>query len=304
MELFINNGDLIGKDEWEKKISSIETGFDNLETNKERAKRKLMEEIQQALLKRTKNLGKFGVLFSGGVDSTLLAFLCKKNNLDFTCYTIGLENSQDVEYAKIIAERYDLSLKYRILTLEEFENVIKDTIKVLESHDIVWVSVGSVLYATAKLALLDNIKILFGGLGTEEIFAGYKRHEESFRSHDFEALHRECWSGLKNMWQRDLLRDFKIAKHLGVELRTPYMDEEVIKTAMSIHPMHKLDQEQKKIILREAAEDFGLDREFAGRKKKAAQYGSNFVKGIDKLAKKHGFQTKKEYLQSLANRFK
>ena len=47
MELFINNGHLIGKDEWEKKISSIETGFDNLETNKERAKRKLMEEIQQ-----------------------------------------------------------------------------------------------------------------------------------------------------------------------------------------------------------------------------------------------------------------
>ena len=304
MELFINNGDLIGKDEWEKKISSIETGFDNLETNKERAKRKLMEEIQQALLKRTKNLGKFGVLFSGGVDSTLLAFLCKKNNLDFTCYTIGLENSQDIEYAKIIAERYDLSLKYRILTLEEFENVIKDTIKILGSHDIVWVSVGSVLYATAKLALLDNIKILFGGLGTEEIFAGYQRHEESFRNHDFEALHRECWSGLKNMWQRDLLRDFKIAKHLGIELRTPYMDEEVIKTAMSIHPMHKLDQEQKKIILREAAEGFGLDREFAGRKKKAAQYGSNFVKGIDKLAKKHGFQTKKEYLQSLANRFK
>jgi len=129
-------------------------------------------------------------------------------------------------------------------------------------------------------------------------------HEEALKGNDFEALHRECWLGLNNMWQRDLLRDFKIAKHLGVELRTPYMDEEVIKTAMSIHPMYKLDQEQKKIILREAAEDFGLDKEFAQRKKKAAQDGSNFIKGIDKLAKKHGFQTKKEYLQSLANRFK
>ena len=304
MEIFTDHNGLIARKEWEKKISSIETDFNSLETNKERAKRKLMEAIQQALLSRTKNLGKFGVLFSGGVDSTLLAFLCKKNNLDFTCYTIGLENSQDIEYAKKIAEKYNFNLKYKILSLEEFENIIKDTIKILESDDIVWVSVGSVLYATAKLALQDNIKILFGGLGTEEIFAGYQRHEEALKNDDFEALHKECWNGLKNMWQRDLLRDFKIAKHLGVELRTPYMDAEVIKTAMSIHPIYKLDQEQKKIILREAAEEFGLDKEFARRKKKAAQYGSNFIKGIDKLARKNGFQTKKEYLQSLANRFK
>lgn len=303
MELFINNRDLIGKEEWIKKISSMETAFDSLETNKERAKRQIKGSIEKAIIERTKNLGKFGILFSGGVDSTLLAFLCKKNNLDFTCYTIGLENSQDIEYAKIIAEKYNLNLKYKILSLEEFEKIINETIKILGSNDIVWVSVGAVVYATAKLALQDNIKILFGGLGTEEIFAGYKRHEEALAK-NFQELHKECWNGLKNMWQRDLLRDFKIAKNLGVELRTPYMDENVIKTTMQTHPMYKIDSNNKKIILREVAEEFGLDKEFAGRKKKAAQYGSNFVKGIDKLAKKHGFSTKKEYLQSLANRFK
>ena len=71
------------------------------------------------------------------------------------------------------------------------------------------------------------------------------------------------------------------------------MDLGVIKAAMSLNPMHKLDKENKKIILREIAEDSGLEKEFAWRRKKAAQYGSNFVKGIDKLAKKHGFATKK-----------
>lgn len=101
------------------------------------------------------------------------------------------------------------------------------------------------------------------------------------------------------MHQRDLLRDFKIAKKMGVELRTPYMDSNLIKTAMSIHPMYKLGKEDKKIIFREVAEELGLDREFAWRKKKAAQYGSNFVRGIDKLAKKNGYKTKKEYLESL-----
>ena len=140
---------------------------------------------------------------------------------------------------------------------------------------------------------------MFGGLGTEEIFAGYQRHEEALSNNDFEAVHKESWNGLKNMWARDLLRDSKIAKHLNIELKTPYMDLEVIKAAMQVNPMYKIDKTDKKLILREIAEEFGLEKEFAWRKKKAAQYGSNFVKGIDKLAKKHNFSTKKEYLQSL-----
>ena len=299
MELFIKEGNLIKKEDWEKLISSMETNFNNLETNKERAKRDLKAVIENAIKIRTANLDKFGILFSGGIDSTLIAFICKKYNYDFTCFTIGLENSQDIEYAKIIARKYDFNLKYKILTLEEFENTIKETIKILKNNEIVWVSVGSVVYATSQLALQNNIKILFSGLGTEEIFAGYARHEDALKNNDFKSVHEESWNGLKNMWSRDLLRDSKIAKHLGVELRTPYMDLEVIKAAMNINPMYKLDKQDKKIILREIAEDFGLEKEFEWRKKKAAQYGSNFVKGIDKLAKKHGFATKKEYLHSL-----
>ena len=298
METFIKNNDLIPKEDWEKYIASIQTDFDSLETNKERAKRRIKEAIEKAVIGRTKNLGKFGILFSGGVDSTLIAFLCKKYNLNFTCYTIGIENSQDIEYAKIISKKYNLDLKCKILSLEEFEKVINETIKILNSKDIVWVSVGSVVYATARLALQDNVKILFGGLGTEEIFAGYQRHEEAL-TRSFEELNKECWNGLKNMWQRDLLRDFKIAKHLGVELRAPYMDESLIKAAMNTHPMYKIDKINKKIILREIAEDFGLDKEFAWRKKKAAQYGSNFIRGMDKIAKKYGFNLKKDYLSQI-----
>ena len=299
MEIYIEQGNLVKRENWEKLIASIETRYEDLETNKERAKRKIGSLIEKAIIERAQNLNKFGISFSGGVDSTLIAFLCKKHNFDFTCFTVGLENSQDIEYAKRIAEKYHFDLKYRILPLEEFENVIKSTVKILNSDEIVWVSVGSVLYATAKLALQSNIKVLFGGLGTEEIFAGYQRHEDSLKNNDFQAVHKESWNGLKNMWQRDLLRDSTIAKHLNIELRTPYMDLEVIKASMSINPIYKIDKINKKIILREIAQDFGLEKEFAFRPKKAAQYGSNFVKGIDKLAKKYGFTAKKEYLKSL-----
>ena len=189
-------------------------------------------------------------------------------------------------------------MKYKLLSLEELENIVKNVVKILNEADIVKVSVGSVLYAAGKLALADNNNVLFGGLGSEEIFAGYKRHEDALKN-SFEALHKECWNGLSNMWQRDLIRDFAIAKHLGLDLRVPFLDKELIKVAMSIHPMYKIDKENKKIILREAAEFIGLRKEFAWRKKQAAQYGSNFVNGIEKLAKKNGFKMKKDYLQSL-----
>lgn len=293
----VKEGRLIPQDLWVKFISGMENSFDNLETNKERAKRELADSITNAVKKRV--LPRFGILLSGGVDSSLIAFVCKQLKCSFTCYTVGIENSDDIEWAKKIADEYKFSFKYKMLSLDEFENVVRNVAKLLNDADIVKVSVGSVLYAAGKLALANGDNVLFGGLGSEEIFAGYRRHENALQENNFEALHKECWSGLKNMWQRDLVRDFTIAKHLGLDLRTPFLDKDMIKTAMRVHPMFKLDKQNKKIILREAAEFIGLKKEFAWRRKQAAQYGSNFVNGIEKLAKKNGFKLKKDYLQSL-----
>ncbi|MBS3104770.1 asparagine synthase C-terminal domain-containing protein [Candidatus Woesearchaeota archaeon] len=293
----VKEGRLIPQDLWVKFISGMENSFDSLETNKERAKRELAEAVVQAIKRRV--TPRFGILLSGGVDSSLIAFVCNQLKCNFTCYTVGIENSDDIEWAKKIANEYGFNFKYKLLSLEEFENIVKNVVKLLNDADIVKVSVGSVIYAAGKLALDNGDNVLFGGLGSEEIFAGYQRHESALQSNDFEALHKECWNGLKNMWGRDLTRDFTIAKHLGLDLKAPFLDKELIRTAMNIHPMFKLDKQNKKIILREAAEFIGLKKEFAWRKKQAAQYGSNFVNGIEKLAKKNGFKFKKDYLQSL-----
>ena len=292
----IKEGKLIPQDLWVKFVDGMQNDFDGLETNSKRAKRKLAEAIINAIKKRI--VPKFGILFSGGVDSTLIAFIAKQLRCNFTCYTVGIENSNDVLWAQKVAKEYNFNFKYKILNLEEFENVLRQVIEILNDADIVKASVGSVLYSAGKLALADGNNILFGGLGSEEIFAGYQRHEASLQK-GFEELHNECWNGLKNMWSRDLARDFVIAKHLGLDLRTPFLDKDLVKVAMNVHPMFKLDKNNKKIILREAAEFIGLKHEFAWRRKQAAQYGSNFINGIDKLARKNGFKLKKEYLQSL-----
>lgn len=296
----VKEGRLIPEELWLKFINGMENSFDALETNKERAKRELAQALVQAVKRRI--TPKFGILFSGGVDSSLIAFISRQLKCNFTCYTVGIESSDDIVWAQKAANEYKLDFKYKIVNLNEFEAILKNAIKLLNTADIVKVSVGCVLYAAGRLALSDGNTILFGGLGSEEIFAGYQRHEIALQKNNFEALHKECWNGLRNMWSRDLTRDFTIAKALGLELRTPFLDKGLVKLAMSIHPMFKLGKDNKKIILRETAEFIGLKREFAWRKKQAAQYGSNFVNGIEKLAKKNGFKYKKDYLQNLLSK--
>ena len=293
----VKEGILVPQDTWIKFITGLQNDFGKLETNNERAKRELANSIVASIKKRI--VPRFGILFSGGVDSSLIAFASKQLKCNFTCYTVGIEGSDDVVWAQKVANEYRFNFKCKMLNLDQLESIVKSVISILKDSDIVKVSVGSVLYAAGKLALSDGNNILFGGLGSEEIFAGYQRHEDALQKNNFEALHSECWNGLRNMWNRDLIRDFAIAKDLGLDLRTPFLDKDLVKVAMSIHPMLKLDKDNKKIILREAAEFIGLKKEYAWRKKQAAQYGSNFVNGIEKLAKKNGFKYKKDYLQSL-----
>src|SRR3989338_5168809 len=169
----VKDGKLIPEELWVKLISGIQNSFDDLETNKERAKRELAESIVKSVKKRV--VPKFGVLFSGGVDSSLIAFISKKLGCNFTCYTVGIENSDDILWAQKVAKEYGFNFKYKIFSLDEFEKIVKEVIKILNDADIVKVSVGSVLYAAGRLALNDGNNVLFGGLGSEELFAGYKR---------------------------------------------------------------------------------------------------------------------------------
>ena len=150
---------------------------------------------------------------------------------------------------------------------------------------------GAVILAARELARKDKINYFFSGLGSEEIFAGYERHTKATN------VNRECWQGLKQMWDRDLVRDFNLGKELKMTVKTPFLDSELIRTAMRIPGEWKINDTEKKIILSEIADEFL--GEFAWRKKKAAQYGSCFDKAIGKLAKKHGFEFKKDWLESL-----
>ena len=275
--------------DWISFINSLKTG--NLIEDKVKAKLLLEKELIDSIKKRIPN-EKFGILFSGGVDSSTLALICKKFTTNFICYTVGFKDSQDVLYAKKAAKELKLNLKIKILELENIEKITKKLIKILDKRDIVSISVGLVTYFAMELAKTDGINTVFTGLGSEEIFAGYQRHKEAV------DVNKECWNGLLMMYERDFKRDIPIADSLKMKVETPFLDENVIKTAMQIPGKFKIGTENK-LILREISNELGLKKEFAFRKKKAAQYGSNFIKALDKISKKNGFKYKKDYFDSL-----
>ena len=138
----------------------------------------------------------------------------------------------------------------------------------------------------------DKVKYLFSGLGSEEIFAGYQRHELA------KNIQEECWNGLTNMYQRDLERDFTISNHFKIKLLAPFLEDKIITLAMNISEKEKLTKENNKLILRKIANELGLSKEIAFRKKRAAQYGSKLDRAILRIGKKYKFKFKKDYLSS------
>ena len=240
---------------------------------------------------------KFGIFFSGGVDSTAIAYLCNQLNADFICYTVGIEGSQDIEEATVAAKVLGFTHKKQILSLDELEEVFESLSKILPKDvlNVVNLGVGAVILAAINLAKKDNIDTFFSGLGSEELFAGYQRHEQSSN------VNEECWTGIKSTWQRDFVRDFSIAKYTKTTFLTPFLDRDLIIKSMEIGGSLKIKEGIKKYIFRKVIQEIGLQNKFSFRPKKAAQYGSKFDKALQRIAKLKGFKFKREYIEFLSH---
>ena len=242
---------------------------------------------------------KCAVAFSGGLDSSVIAKLLKDLSVDFTAYVVGLNGSEDIAVAKRIADEMGIKLKVAIIKPEEIESLVRAVIWITKNNDPVTVGVAMVLYAAAREAAKDGYKIIFSGSGSDEIFAGYDSHAKALLQGWFE-VHKECIQRVHNGINKDIARDVSICRNFNIDPVMPFLDIDVVRLAMIIHPRLKIAPDQKKLVLRKVAKQLNLPQEVCERKKRAAQYGSGVDKALRKMAKKAGFKTISEYISSVS----
>ena len=258
----------------------------------ENLKKKIYESVENIDVK------KIGIAFSGGVDSSLLAKVCKDVGKDVELFTVGFGKDFDVKAALSAAEELGLFDFFEIVSVEEVEKTLKKILPVIEYKKIAGLSTSIGFYHVLKLATERKIKFLISANGADELFCGYNKYTEFFPS---KRKIKKYMEDIVKIAEHDKIQVQKLALTFGIKYDTPLLKKEIVEFAKTIPLEMKIkskDDNVRKRIVRELAMDIGLPAEVAMRPKKAFQYSSGAMKAIRKLAKKNGL-TMREYIEKL-----
>lgn len=243
-----------------------------INSGKAEIKNELKDLLIESVEKRIRGLSEVGIIFSGGVDSTILAQISADLGMDTTLYTVGFETSSDMIHAKKTAMDMDLPLKIKTLTVQDVKMYTELVLNAIEEFNIMKLGVGMPTYVASEMAASDGIRVVMSGQGADEIFAGYHRYIQ-FYADKGENAQEDLIKDVKNIYHVNLQRDDAVTMANSVELRVPYLDLELVEMALNIPMKYKMDDGEdnlRKCILREIAEDIGVPSEIVRRPKKAA----------------------------------
>jgi asparagine synthase (glutamine-hydrolysing) len=198
-------------------------------------------------------------LLSGGLDSSLISALVSDyyriNHLDkpLETYSIGLRNSEDLKYARIVADWIGSNHTEIIVTEKEMLDAIPEVIQAIESYDTTTVRASIGNYLLGKyIASNSEAKVIFNGDGSDELFGGYLYMNKCPDDIEFDKETRRL---LKDIHLFDVLRSDKSISSNGLEPRTPFLDRTFVKFVLSIPPYyrnHKNFNAPEKNLLRES----------------------------------------------------
>lgn len=245
--------------------------------------------LAKAVSKRLTGLTEstLGVIFSGGIDSVLVAHLLQREGKNIICYCTGTADSADIQAAEAVAQDLGLVLKTSIIDERLVEDLLPEVIENVEESGLLQVEVAIPMYLAAKLAAGDGIRVMFTGQAADELFAGYPWYNDVLAEHGYLRLHEKLWEDLNMLYTDTLEREDKLTMAHSIELRAPYLDRDVILTAMRISPRLKLEGHEdnlRKRVHRQAAAELGVPPYLAFRAKDPAQSGSGIHQIIANIA--------------------
>ncbi len=230
----------------------------------------------------------YGVLLSGGLDSTIIAAVTAKfarQRIEsgdtqeawyprLHSFAVGLEGSPDLAAARKAADHIG-SVHHEIkYTVQEGLDAIKDVIYHLETYDVTTVRASTPMYLLARVIKSMGIKMVLSGEGSDELFGGYLYFHKAPSA---QAFHEETVRKLGKLHLYDCLRANKSLMAWGIEGRVPFLDKEFMDVAMTINPKDKMitPERMEKWVLRKAFEDI-LPESIAWRQKEQFSDGVGY----------------------------
>ncbi|MFH1774782.1 MAG: asparagine synthase-related protein [Methanobacteriota archaeon] len=254
---------------------------------------KLDNALTDAVIKAARGFEKFGILFSAGLDSSLIAKLCEDLGKKPTLYSVGMQGSAElVQIEK--ARKFFNGIKIRVISIDEVESYARKVIAAINSYNVMHVGIEIPLYIACEEAKKDGHKLVLCGQGADELFAGYNRYLGMPRN----ELEKALRSDVEELLKVNILRDIATARANSLELGVPYLDGEAVKVALSIPVGLKIKNSIRKYILKEVARKRSLPEFIYAREKKAVQYSTGVDKALRKLAKEKGKRVE-EYLREV-----
>jgi len=270
--------------------------FDNVKDN-ETSLDELQNALEKAVHRQLMSDVPYGVLLSGGLDSSITSALAKKysknrvesNDLKSAWYpqlhsfAVGLKGSPDLKAAKKVADHIN-SIHHEItFTVQEGLDAIKDVIYHLETYDVTTVRASTPMYLMARVIKSMGIKMVLSGEGADEIFGGYLYFHKAPNAKEF---HNETVRKLDKLYQYDCLRANKSLAAWGIEGRVPFLDKEFLDVAMRLNPKDKMISSDKmeKWVLRKSFEKY-LPESVAWRQKEQFSdgVGYNWIDSLKEL---------------------
>ncbi len=230
----------------------------------------------------------YGVLLSGGLDSSVTSAVAKKYSQmriesddtkeawwpQLHSFSVGLEGSPDLAAAQKVAEHIGTIHHEIKFTIQEGLDAIKDVIYNLETYDITTIRASTPMYLMARVIKSMGIKMVLSGEGADELFGGYLYFHKAPSPKDF---HEETVRKLDKLHMYDCLRANKSLAAWGIEGRVPFLDKEFMDVAMRINPKDKMinGERMEKWVVRKAFESY-LPESVAWRQKEQFSDGVGY----------------------------